>query len=394
MAGPRKINKGTRLSGIPADGWNGFVDTHRIVAQQRLKNNGPAVSSSAPESVNVLVLNGAGEDLTTRFPVLRLTAPVVTPADTTDAAGVALRGVQFNADKPTAETAGDFVIAQGPIADGGSVSAVIAGLTWCLIDVVDEGHEFGIAKDDDTTELESSTSGAPIIWKESGTGTKLAIVRLGAGGAAVPSGRAILFGTLEPASLVLDLDATDSSAAGVNHGDQSGEGPVVIPLVFKLGDYEAQLWGANSEGTEGEPMKLPAENHCWGTCIVGGDGQEQLDEFDVGTGVYNEPPMLVEGFTFKKIIGEGEESEEVTYYAVTDVITPLVAFVGTADDDVTGADFDATPTLGIHGLLPQGTKAIENELAWDIDEGGKVIIVKGFDATGVKYWAFNAECPA
>jgi hypothetical protein len=68
-------------------------------------------------------------------------------------------------------------------------------------------------------------------------------------------------------------------------------------------------------------------------------------------------------------------------------------FIATADAAVTGADFDATATVGIHGKVPQGSKEIQNELAWDIDSGGSVIVVRGLDEVGVKYWAFNAECP-
>lgn len=198
---------------------------------------------------------------------------------------------------------------------------------------------------------------------------------------------AILYDVLEPMTLSVSLTALDSSAVGMVPGTHATPTtPCIIPLVFdkESSRYKAKVWGANSEGTEGAPMKIPGENHCWETCIVGGDGLE------IGsTGVYNEAPLLVDGTPYKKTV----EGEQVTYYAVTDVITPAVMFIATADDPVTGSDFDATATLGIHGKVPQGSKEIENVLAWDIDEGGSVIVVRGLDHTGVKYWAFNAECP-
>jgi len=198
---------------------------------------------------------------------------------------------------------------------------------------------------------------------------------------------AILYDVLEPMTLSVSLTATDSSAVTITPGLHATETTrCVMPLVFdrETSQYKAKVWGPDSEGTAGEPMKVPGENHCWETCIVGGDGLE------IGsTGVYNEAPLLVDGTTYKRVVDE----ESMTFYAVTDVITPAVMFIATADAAVSGADFDATGTLGIHGKLPQGSKEIENALAWDIDEGGSVIVVRGLDHLGVKYWAFNAECP-
>lgn len=198
---------------------------------------------------------------------------------------------------------------------------------------------------------------------------------------------AILYDVLEPMTLSVDLTADDSSAVTITPGLHLTETTrCIMPLVFdrETSQYKAKVWGPDSEGTAGEPMKVPGENHCWETCIVGGDGLE------IGsTSVYNEAPLLVDGTTYKRVV----DDESMTFFAVTDVITPAVMFIAEADAAVTGGDFDAVATVGIHGKSPLGFKYIKNELGWDIDSGGSVIVVRGVDDIGVKYWAFNAECP-
>lgn len=61
--------------------------------------------------------------------------------------------------------------------------AILSGITQAYIDVTDEDHAYADVKDGDSTQLASGDSGAAqILWKESGTGTKRAIIRLGVPG--------------------------------------------------------------------------------------------------------------------------------------------------------------------------------------------------------------------
>lgn len=181
MKGPRKIHQGQELAGIPASGWNAFVDTHHLVSQMREKPKGAARATSAPEHLSPVAINDAGETLTSRFPIVRLTTPAIAPADTTDTAGVALRGVQFKCAKPDEDSLLTFAVLQGPCKNGEPAAAAIVGLTWCIINVTDADHEFATAVDGDAAKLVSAASGVPIKWKPSGTGDKLCIVLLGGG---------------------------------------------------------------------------------------------------------------------------------------------------------------------------------------------------------------------
>jgi hypothetical protein len=217
-------------------------------------------------------------------------------------------------------------------------------------------------------------------------------MNVGGGGVDTPADLALLYGEIQPANITYNGAATDASAGGIAPGSRSEDIGTrnVLPLTWNKDAlvYEAVVWPDGSEeGTPGTPMKLPGENHCWETYIVGGTGS--------GGG---EPPLLVEGHTFTTIVEEMVEEEltevTVTKFAVTRVVAPQTMFVATADAAVAGeATFAATGILGIHNKLPTGSKTIQNTLAFYTDVGGKVIIVRGLDAEGVKYWAVNATCP-
>ena len=86
-----------------------------------------------------------------------------------------------------ADHIGNFVILLEPAA-GEIGRACISGVCPVRVDVNDEDDQFADVKDGEATMLESAPTGsARIIWKESGTGTKWAVVRLG-GGAGLPPG--------------------------------------------------------------------------------------------------------------------------------------------------------------------------------------------------------------
>jgi hypothetical protein len=83
----------------------------------------------------------------------------------------------------TGHTSGRFVITAEPIGIDAIGGAYVAGFTPVQINIIDEGHNFADIKDSDITQLESAASGAAVIlYKEEGTGSKLAIIRFGGSG--------------------------------------------------------------------------------------------------------------------------------------------------------------------------------------------------------------------
>jgi hypothetical protein len=152
--------------------WNALLDA--AAARQGEVGFG---AESRPGRDTVLVKNASGADRE-RFDVLGIDSPVFTPAESAESFKnqVALKGVV-----PTeANHAGRFIILLEPAKSGAIVPGILAGVSPVRVNVQDEDHEFADVADGQCGYLASGTTGAAqILWKESGTGTKWAVVRVG-----------------------------------------------------------------------------------------------------------------------------------------------------------------------------------------------------------------------
>jgi len=116
--------------------------------------------------------NNSGSDCP-EFGVLKVDDVVFTPTDNANYWNI--RQI-FDGNTPTDDCI--FGIAQTPIKDTKSGPVMLSGVTPCTINVSDENHGYAIAGTS-VDKLESASSGpAQILWKESGTGDKNAVVRL------------------------------------------------------------------------------------------------------------------------------------------------------------------------------------------------------------------------
>jgi hypothetical protein len=184
MAGLQKAKAGDPLK-IPAATFNTFVDA----AQEHLRRQRDIARTPVaerPPFETVLLKNASGADRG-RFDVLGIDAPVFTPTDSLEAFtnGIALVGVT-----PTASHAGNFAVLVEPIQTGQIGRACILGACPVKVNVVSASDTFADVEAGVTGRLQSGSSGAArILWKESGTGEKWTVVRLGnpAGGvSAIP----------------------------------------------------------------------------------------------------------------------------------------------------------------------------------------------------------------
>lgn len=123
------------------------------------------------------VVNNSGAAIDAPYPILRLTTPAISLSDN---ANIVFNDPQFMGDTPDASTAGSFVVVQGPIGAGVARPAVLVGLTWCKVNVTNAAHAYATAINGDNTKVQSATAGVPIVWKESSTGEKWALLLLGA----------------------------------------------------------------------------------------------------------------------------------------------------------------------------------------------------------------------
>jgi hypothetical protein len=172
----RRLSKGERLPGIPTETWNAIVRASEWVERHR---QGGLVGEFTPESSAVNIKNSSGADIDTGY-ILGLGSPIITVSDNLAAFKEA---ASFVCDTPASPThVGKFCIAAEPIPDGKIGKAFIDGVAICKVQVdSDSKQEFADIKHGERSKLIARYSGAArILWKESGTGDKWAIVLLGA----------------------------------------------------------------------------------------------------------------------------------------------------------------------------------------------------------------------
>lgn len=170
----RKVKSGDPLR-IPAATFNTFIDAARDYLgrrQQSTRRDRPAFRQSGI----VLVRNDSGSDRE-RFDILGVDGPVFTPDADEDAFknAVALAGVT-----PSESThKGSFAVLLEPAAAGEFAQACLDGVCIAKVDVGDASYTYAEITGGDCSRLAAAGRGsARILWKESGTGLKWAVVKL------------------------------------------------------------------------------------------------------------------------------------------------------------------------------------------------------------------------
>jgi hypothetical protein len=159
---------------IPAATWNAMIDAARAHADQQHNQN--VQSDHWFRSGDLIkVRNQSGEDID-RFGILALSSPIIDPADKLREFKnqVAVDGVL-----PEEEHAGQFCILLDPLKDGKIGRGWVSGVCPVQVNVEEDWHRYADISPESTTELKSKPDGgAEILWCESGTGSKWAVVRL------------------------------------------------------------------------------------------------------------------------------------------------------------------------------------------------------------------------
>lgn len=157
-----------------------YNELNRLIEKDRLGGLSMQAKNTRGNNDFVLVKNISGVDVG-RFGVLGIAGILFDPATALPAF---TSRIVFTGDVP-AEThqTGLFLICAEPIKNGGIGRAWADGIVTTRIDVVDPSHTYATAKPDDTTQLLSADQGLCfILYKETGTGTKWAVVRYGSTG--------------------------------------------------------------------------------------------------------------------------------------------------------------------------------------------------------------------
>jgi len=171
----KKVQPGDRMN-IPAETFNTFIDAARAM-KARQQDRGQGARDAFPQATIVLCKNNSGTDRA-RFDVLGVDAPIIALAD--NAAEFKRRPTTAGSTPSVADHYGRFVILQEPVAEGKIGRACVSGITIAKVHVAAEWHIRADVRQDDATCLQSDTHGsAMILWKESGTGLKWAVVKIG-----------------------------------------------------------------------------------------------------------------------------------------------------------------------------------------------------------------------
>ena len=169
----KKVQPGQQVR-IPAEAYNSFIDAARFVRQ---RHNGFQQTGDIFRQTGIVkVRNDSGADRA-RFDVLGIDSPVITPTVNLQAFknDVALVGVV----PAQAVHSGRFVILLEPLAAGAIGRGFCAGVCPARVQVDDIDQLYCDVEDGDPTRLRAGYSGpARILWKETGTGLKWAVVRI------------------------------------------------------------------------------------------------------------------------------------------------------------------------------------------------------------------------
>lgn len=173
----KRVSSGDSLN-IPAKTYNVFCDAAEDFIDRT--GGGPSTRGGAGsrDPDIVLVRNDSGAAVA-RYGILGIDDVIITPTANLDEfkQRVALSGVT-----PTTDHADSFVVLLEPLGDGVIGQAVVSGAVQVQIDIVAESDTTCEAANGDSQKLKSGGGSCRILWKESGTGTKWAVVRLGGGG--------------------------------------------------------------------------------------------------------------------------------------------------------------------------------------------------------------------
>jgi hypothetical protein len=159
---------------IPADTWNKVQDA----AKAYLKDNSKT-SDVTQQFDKVYFRNDTGSNLNA-FDVVGIETPTVLPVDAATTRQFkyhfTLTGVS-----PQIKHINRFGILQAPCLAGRIAQIVVDGLTVAKVNVSDSTHTYAEIEVGVTSSLKSGKTGSAIIlWKESGTGVKWALVRIDA----------------------------------------------------------------------------------------------------------------------------------------------------------------------------------------------------------------------
>ena len=275
MAILKRLKHGAKLRDISAGTWNAFVDATEWVRKHQAGLNLP--HQREYRDGNVQAANGDSV-LFSQFDIVGLSSILYSSGNEFK------NNYAFNAATYSDATHGEkWGILQAPLHFSGSAGrplapVKVAGTSVVRIDMRESTHKFAKPKNDEKDHLEShETGGVPILWVESGTGVKNAVVvldRTGAGTSPIKYVR--LTGTLHPgyATTGVFVEYDWDTLDWVNESEEDPPPEVTVTdypeaLDASSAEADAELVSGHNFGLEGEVLPVR-----WDTTFATGEDTE------------------------------------------------------------------------------------------------------------------------
>lgn len=239
----KKLRPGDGFEEASAVDYNALIDLLiEHDADKKASLSGGSSADSKLPSGQVYVCNTTSA-LVEAFGVLGIKGSSWTPAQNLNSFQ---NQVSLDGDTPGSSYQGKFVIAAEAIPKGMTGRAVISGLA--RVQVTGSGS-FADVKSGDTTQLQCGSSGAQILWADSGTSTRWAIVRIGGGGSggtllarATASAFTGSTSTVTISSVVPADGSSDSSTSANNLLNLSSSGSSSATVVMYKDSSSSPVW--------------------------------------------------------------------------------------------------------------------------------------------------------
>jgi len=270
---------------IPATAYNAMLDAAQAHRNRKI-NLSP--KGAGFDSLYVHVENATGKRLE-RFSIVGLDGPSDSPDDPQNVDAfcnrITLRGII-----PKEEHARRFAVLQQDAEPDMIVRACIAGVTVCKIQVSQQPESFDdlscVATSGKTEYLKIGEEGAQVLWVESGTGTRWAIIRFGGTGGSP--------GVLFPVNLELASGTAGSSTAMCSF-------KYYVQHAISKEWWTDDGWGDEDDRIEVDPVEKPSRWRRWSlgryikadygyarTVVEEDDTTEESDKIKLELGWINE----------------------------------------------------------------------------------------------------------
>ena len=184
---------------IPAQAYNLFVDAALdFRSRQHDVETPPTGGRRASDTIKIK--NNSGIDVG-RFQVLGIDGVVFSPQEALQAFQheIVLSG---SVPVTASHAGGRMVICASPIPNGTIGTGWGSGICPVQVSVTEESHHYAEIADSQTAYLASAESGpCLILWKETGTGLKWALIRFGSSGSAAGAIQMFYISSVEESSL-------------------------------------------------------------------------------------------------------------------------------------------------------------------------------------------------